>query len=60
MGKINKARFWISNLRIAVAVGKTVLTGKPARSLGRVELGVEIAEQAIAIAEMVKKMKSDK
>lgn len=55
--KTDKARGWLSRFKIAVAVGRTVMTGKSGKTLDRLASTVPIAEQALIIADLVKDLK---
>lgn len=48
---------WLSRARLAVAVGKVVAGGKAGGVFDRVEQGVEIADKAKEIADLVKSKK---
>jgi len=54
--KLKTISGWLKKGKIAIAVGKTVLTGKPARSFDHVERGIEIGEKALEIADLVKRI----
>lgn len=58
MGKPKLKTFsgWLEKSKIAVAVGKTVITGKPAKTFDRIDRGVVIGGKALEIAELVKQL----
>lgn len=57
MGIFSKLAKAKEKLTIGLAVGKIVVTGKPAKVLEKVEKGNEIFEKTLEIAEMFKKKK---
>ena len=46
---------WLTRIRIGIAVGKVVAGGKAGGLFDRVEKGVEVADKAKEIADLVKK-----
>lgn len=54
--KLKAISGWLQKGKIAIAVGKTVITGKPARTFDHVERGLEIGEKALEIADLVKRI----
>lgn len=52
--KNKKLSGWLTRARVAVAVGRTVLTGTPSRHFDRVDRGIEIAERSAEIASLVR------
>jgi hypothetical protein len=54
--KLRSIAGWLSKGKIAVAVGKTVITGKPAKTFDRIQHGFEIGDKALEIAALVKLM----
>lgn len=53
-GKPGKLTGWLTRLRIATAVGRTVFTGKHGKTFDRIDRGVEIADKTVEIAKLVK------
>lgn len=51
---MNKFKSWLATAKIAVAVGRTVLTGKPAKAFDKIDRGFEIADDSILLAEKVR------
>jgi len=58
MTKVNRPKFklseWLARIRIGIAVGKVVAGGKAGGVFDRVEQGVEVADKAKEIADLVK------
>jgi len=54
--KQKKISGWLVKGKIAVAVGRTVLTGKASKTFDKVDQGIEIGEKALEIAGLVKKL----
>lgn len=52
--KLKSISGWLQKGKIAIAVGKTVITGKPAKTFDHINRGVEIGEKALEIADLVK------
>ena len=47
---------WLTRIRIGIAVGKVVAGGKAGGVFDRVEKGVEVADKAKEIADLVRKV----
>jgi len=52
-----KIKDWLDKIRIGIAVGRIASGGKAGKVFDKIEQGTAIAEQAKAIAEMVKQLK---
>lgn len=50
--KLKSIKKWLGLVKVAVSVAKTVLTGKPAKTLDKIERGIEIGEKALEIADL--------
>ncbi len=51
---------WLTKAKIGIAVGKMVATGKPAKTLEKIEQGEAVAEKALEIFDLVKGLKKKK
>lgn len=44
---------WLKKAKVAVAVGKTISSGKQAKTFDKIERGEEIASKAMEIADLL-------
>lgn len=51
---------WFAKAKVGIAVGKMVATGKPAKTLEKIEQGEAVAEKALEIFDMLKGLKKKK
>lgn len=51
---MNKLRKWLERARIGVAVGRVVVTGRQPKTFDKIERGVEIAERAAEIYDLIR------